>query len=103
MAGAVYPGSFDPITNGHCDIIRRIQPILGEITLLVARSPKKNGLFTVEERIALAEEALKSIPGVKVAAYDGLTVNYLKKSGVRVIVRGCAPSAISSTNSSWPT
>ena len=88
MAGAVYPGSFDPITNGHCDIIRRIQPILGEITLLVARSPKKNGLFTVEERIALAEEALKSIPGVKVAAYDGLTVNYLKKSGVRVIVRG---------------
>lgn len=88
MAGAVYPGSFDPITNGHCDIIRRIQPILGEVTLLIARSPKKTGLFTVEERIALAQEALKGIPGVSVAAHDGLTVDYLKKSGAKVIVRG---------------
>lgn len=88
MPAAVYPGSFDPITNGHCDIIRRIQPILGEITLLLAKSPKKNPLFTVEERIALAEEALKGTPGVKVAAHDGLTVDYLKQTGASVIVRG---------------
>lgn len=88
MPAAVYPGSFDPITNGHCDIIRRIQPTLGEITLLLAKSPKKQPLFTLEERIALAEEALKGIPGVRVASHDGLTVDYLKHTGANVIVRG---------------
>lgn len=88
MPGAVYPGSFDPITNGHIDIIRRIQPILGEITLLIAKSSKKTALFSVEERIELARKALKGIPGVTVEAHDGLTVDYLKKAGARVIVRG---------------
>jgi pantetheine-phosphate adenylyltransferase len=88
MTGAVYPGSFDPITNGHIDIIRRIQPIFGEITLLIAKSSKKTSLFTVEERIEIARKALKGIPGVKVEAHDGLTVAYLKKAGIRVIVRG---------------
>ncbi len=88
MSAAIYPGSFDPITNGHCDIIRRIQPIFGEITLLLAKSPKKRPLFTVEERIALAEEALEGVPGIRIAAHDGLTVDYLRKTGVRVIVRG---------------
>ncbi len=88
MAQAIYPGSFDPITNGHCDIIRRMQPVLGEITVLVAHSLSKNHLFTVEERIALARASLKGIPGVTVDSWDGLIVDYLKKKGAKIIVRG---------------
>jgi len=88
VALAVYPGSFDPLTLGHIDIIRRIQPILGEITLLISSNPSKKSLFTPEERKLLAEEALKGIRGVKVAVHEGLTVDYLEKAGANVIVRG---------------
>jgi pantetheine-phosphate adenylyltransferase len=88
MAKAVYPGSFDPITLGHLDIIRRIQKIFGEITLLIADNPSKKGLFTVEERKALAEQVLKGIPGVKVDIHQGLTVDYLREKGATVIIRG---------------
>lgn len=88
MAVAVYPGSFDPITLGHVDIIRRLQPILGEVTVLIAKNSQKKSLFTVEERKQLAEKALKSIPGVSVDVHEGLTVDYLKSRGARVIVRG---------------
>jgi pantetheine-phosphate adenylyltransferase len=85
---AVYPGSFDPITNGHCDIIRRIQLILGPITVLISNSTQKKYLFTAEERKSLAEAALKGIPQVTVDVYDGLTVNYLHETKSKVIVRG---------------
>jgi pantetheine-phosphate adenylyltransferase len=88
MALAIYPGSFDPITQGHLDIIRRIQPILGEITVLISQHPSKKYLFTVNERKELAEKALKGIPGVSVATHEGLTVDYMKSVGARVIVRG---------------
>lgn len=88
MAHAVYPGSFDPLTLGHIDIIRRIQPILGEITLLISSNPSKKSLFTPEERKLLAEEALGDLKGVTVAVHEGLTVDYLKDAGARVIVRG---------------
>jgi pantetheine-phosphate adenylyltransferase len=88
MAVAVYPGSFDPITLGHIDIIRRMQPILGEITLLISSNSAKKSLFTPEERMHLAKEALKDLKGVDVAVHEGLTVDYLKESGARVIVRG---------------
>ena len=85
---AVYPGSFDPITLGHVDIIRRIQPILGEITILIAQSSKKQVLFTAPERRRLAEEAVVGLPGVTVDVYEGLTVDYAKAVGANVIVRG---------------
>lgn len=88
MAAGIYPGSFDPITSGHLDIIRRVQPILGEVTLLISQNSKKQYLFSVEERKLLAEQALVGIPGVKVAVHEGLTVDYAKKTGARVIVRG---------------
>lgn len=88
MAHAVYPGSFDPLTLGHIDIIRRIQPILGEVTLLISSNPSKKSLFTPDERKMLAEEALRGLKGVNVAVHEGLTVDYLKEAGARVIVRG---------------
>lgn len=88
MAHAVYPGSFDPITLGHADIIRRIQKIFGNVTVLVSQSSRKNYLFTADERKELAKNALKDIPNVEVAIHDGLTVDYLKKHNAQVIVRG---------------
>ena len=88
MAVAVYPGSFDPLTLGHLDIIRRIQPILGEITVLVSKHASKKYLFTHEERMELARAALVGLPGVAVDFFDGLTVDYVREKGARVIVRG---------------
>jgi pantetheine-phosphate adenylyltransferase len=88
MANAVYPGSFDPITLGHLDIIRRIQAILGEVTVLVSQHSAKTYLFDSDERVALAREALKEIPGVTVDVHEGLTVDYVRDAGARVIVRG---------------
>jgi pantetheine-phosphate adenylyltransferase len=88
MPTAVYPGSFDPITLGHVDIIRRIQPILGEITVLISQHPTKPGLFSAEERKRLCEAALKNVPGVTVDVHQGLTVDYMREVGARVIVRG---------------
>lgn len=88
MANAVYPGSFDPITLGHCDIIRRIQKIFGNVTVLVSQSTRKNYLFTAEERKKLVEGALQGVPNVKVDIHDGLTVDYVKTNNAQVIVRG---------------
>ncbi len=88
MALTIYPGSFDPITLGHIDIIKRIQPILGQVRLLIAHHSAKKYLFTAEERKQLAEEALAGVPGVSVAIHDGLTVDYARKAGAKVIIRG---------------
>lgn len=88
MPKAVYPGSFDPITLGHIDIVKRIQPILGEITILIAQSSKKQALFTVDERMDLAKEAVRGLDGVSVDCHEGLTIDYARKVGARVIVRG---------------
>ena len=88
MALAIYPGSFDPITLGHLDIIRRIQPVLGEIRVLISQHHAKKYLFDADERKKLAESALKGIPGVTVDVHEGLTVDYAREVGARVIVRG---------------
>lgn len=88
MAQAVYPGSFDPMTLGHVDIIRRIQPIFGEITVLISQNTNKKSLFTAEERFELVKSALRGVPGVKVAVHEGLTVDYMRATGARVIIRG---------------
>ena len=88
MSLTIYPGSFDPITLGHIDIIRRIQPILGKLRLVISHHSAKKYLFTAEERKALAEEALKDIPGVTVVIHEGLTVDYARDAGAKVIVRG---------------
>ena len=88
MPNAIYPGSFDPITLGHVDIARRLQSILGEVTILISQHPVKKTLFSPEERKTLAEKALKGIPGIKVEIHEGLTVDYAREVGARVIARG---------------
>jgi pantetheine-phosphate adenylyltransferase len=88
MAKAVYPGSFDPITMGHIDIIRRLQPVLGEITILISQNQSKKYLFSIQERCELARKAVAKIPGVSVAVHEGLTVDYVRDMGANVIVRG---------------
>ncbi|MGV8059609.1 MAG: pantetheine-phosphate adenylyltransferase [Smithellaceae bacterium] len=85
---AVYPGSFDPITNGHLDIIKRGSKIFDEIIILVAHNPTKSSLFTVEERVTMIEESIGDIEGVKVDSHSGLLVDYVKKTGANVILRG---------------
>lgn len=89
---AVYPGCFDPVTKGHLDIIQRAARICEEVVVLVSTSYEKQAFFNLEERIALLKEAVKDMPNVKVDSWDGLTVNYLKKHGTNIIIRGVRSS-----------
>ncbi len=85
---AVYPGSFDPITMGHVDIINRISRQYDQVIVLVAQSSQKQSLFTAEERKDLIERSLAHLRNVKVDVFGGLTVEYMKKAKAQVIVRG---------------
>ena len=84
---AVYPGSFDPITNGHLDILKRALDIFDEVIVLVAVNAAKKSRFSVEERKAMIKEAVND-PRVKVDSYDGLTVRYAKEHGAKHLIRG---------------
>lgn len=88
MATAVYPGSFDPVTKGHLDIIKRAAKINDHLIVAVLINSAKHPLFTVEERVALLQECCKSIPNVTVESFDGLTVEFAKKRHASVMVRG---------------
>lgn len=88
MKAAIYPGSFDPVTYGHLDIIRRAADIFDELTISVLNNVKKTPLFSVEERVRILEEATKDIPNVKIESFSGLLVDYAKQKNVHVIVRG---------------
>jgi len=85
---AVYPGSFDPITMGHVDIINRISPVYDEVIVLVAQSSQKQAMFTPAERQVLNEKSLSHLKNVKVDVFEGLTVDYMKRVNAQVIVRG---------------
>jgi len=85
---AVYPGSFDPITLGHIDIIKRISKLYDEVIVLVAHSSDKSSLFSVSERIELIQKTLGNLKNVKVDSHEGLTVEYAKKVGAQVLIRG---------------
>ncbi len=88
MKKAVYAGSFDPITNGHLEVLKRSLKIFDEVYLLLAVNPKKSGAFTIEERLSMMKEAVKDMPNVIVDYYDGLTVDYCKKVNAPSIIRG---------------
>ena len=85
---AVYPGSFDPITNGHVDIIGRGLSVFDEVTIAILLNPEKQPLFTVEERVEIIREHYEDEPRVKVDTFSGLLVDYAERVGAAVIVRG---------------
>lgn len=87
MKIALYPGTFDPITNGHIDILQRAGELFDKIIVTVAINPAKNPLFTVEERIALMKESLPQSK-FEITSFDGLVVDYAKKTGSVAIIRG---------------
>lgn len=88
MTIAVYPGSFDPITNGHLDIVTRAARLFDTVILAVFDRPNKNLLFNTTERIAMVKEATRDLPRVKVDTYSALTIDYVREVGASVIVRG---------------
>jgi pantetheine-phosphate adenylyltransferase len=88
MKAAVYPGSFDPITNGHLSIIRRGLEVFDQVIVAVAKNPEKNELFSLEERLDLIGRVTKDIPGVQVDTFAGLLVDYVVGRDTNVILRG---------------
>ena len=88
MLRAIYPGSFDPVTFGHLDMIRRSSQIADELIVGVLNNKAKTPLFSVEERVRILEEVTKDLPNVKVMAFDGLLVEFARQIGAKVIVRG---------------
>jgi pantetheine-phosphate adenylyltransferase len=85
---AVYPGSFDPVTNGHLDIIRRVAVLFDQVIVAVAHNLSKEPLFTVPERLDMLSTVLDDVPNVRVDAYHGLTVRYVREQGARALIRG---------------
>ncbi len=88
MRRAIYPGSFDPITNGHLDVLQRAAGIFDNLIIAVARDNSKQSLFTVEERVELIRNAAAEIPGIEVMPFDGLLVNFARKHKAIALVRG---------------
>ncbi len=89
---AIYPGTFDPYTNGHDDILKRALKVFDEVTILVAVSPSKKSLFTRDERVEMIEKHLANEPRVKVDSWSGLVVEYAKQHDIFAIVRGLRPT-----------
>lgn len=88
MTIAIYPGSFDPVTNGHVDIATRGAKLFEKLIIGVYDTPSKNLLFTTEERINLVRKAIADLPNVEVETFNGLTVDFARKVGAQAIVRG---------------
>ena len=88
MSKAVYPGSFDPLTMGHMDLIRRAAVIFDELTIAVLNNHEKSPLFSVEERVNMIREAVSELPNVKVDSFSGFLADYAKAHDIQVSVRG---------------
>ena len=85
---AVYPGTFDPITNGHADLVRRAARLFSRVVVAIAANPGKTPMFTLDERIEMASRVLADVPNVRVMGYSGLTVDFARANDVSIIVRG---------------
>ncbi|MBM3244937.1 MAG: pantetheine-phosphate adenylyltransferase [Candidatus Omnitrophica bacterium] len=85
---ALYPGSFDPVTYGHIDLIKRAVEVFGELIVAVAHNPHKRPLFSVKERVCMLKRATEDINGVSVVDFDGLVVDYARKHKTKVLIRG---------------
>lgn len=88
MKRAIYPGSFDPITNGHMDIIERAASMAGHLTVAILINPQKKGMFSFEERKRLIEESVKHLDNVEVICFSGLLADYCRENDMEIIVRG---------------
>jgi len=84
----MYPGTFDPVTRGHEDLVRRATRLFDRVVVAIAESPGKTTLFSLEQRVALASEVLDDVPGVSVTGYDGLTVEFAQANNLKAIIRG---------------
>lgn len=88
MKTALYPGTFDPLTYGHLDIIERASALFGQVIVTVAKNPKKTPLFTAEERLEMIREAVKPFPNVSCESFDGLLVQFAKERHATALIRG---------------
>lgn len=88
MKKAIYPGSFDPLTLGHLDMIERSAKIVDELVVGVLNNSAKNSLFSLEERVSMIKEMMEHLPNVTVASFDGLLVDYMKEIDATIIIRG---------------
>lgn len=85
---AIYPGSFDPVTFGHIDLIKRALSLFDKVFVVVSKNPEKNPFFDIDERVAMMKKAVGKLKGVTVESFEGLTVGYAKKKGASSIIRG---------------
>jgi pantetheine-phosphate adenylyltransferase len=85
---AIYPGSFDPITNGHLDVIQRAAKLFDEVIVAVAFNEQKSSLFPVDERVALIHGASAAVPNIRIVRFDGLLVDFARQQGASAVVRG---------------
>ena len=88
MTTAIYPGAFDPITNGHLDVAIRAAKLFEKLTIGVYNTPTKHLLFTTEERVELVRQAIADLPNVSVESFSGLTIDFARKIGAQTVVRG---------------
>ena len=88
MRTVIYPGSFDPLTNGHLDVIQRATKLFDKVIVAVARSESKRPLFTMEERVQMVEQAVRHMPHVEADAFEGLLIEYVERRSAQAVIRG---------------
>jgi len=88
MRTVIYPGSFDPVTNGHLDVAQRATKLFDRVIVAVARSESKHPLFSLEERVDMVARALRHLPSIEVESFEGLLIEYVERRGAQAVVRG---------------
>src|SRR5207247_8045759 len=88
MRTAIYPGSFDPLTNGHLDVVQRATKLFDRVIVAVAKSESKHPLFTLDERVEMVTQAVRHLPSVEADSFDGLLVDYVQRSSAQAVVCG---------------